>query len=152
MSVYRKYFVVSLLAYVVQREASAADVCSEAGIDFQSIKQGIGPDLTDEQFDDLWSHAALATGDPLFGLHLGESMRLAALGIVGDIIRNSPTIGDAVTQAASFLALVTDLFTMKVTQKGKRILPALRTFSTTGRTISARLSSYAGYGHGICPS
>jgi len=119
MGVYRKHFVVSLLAYVVQRGASAEDMCSRAGIDLQAVKQGSAPDLTDQQFDDLWSHAVLVTGDPLLGLHLGESMRLAALGIVGDIIRNSPTIGDAVTQAASFLTLVTDLFTMKVTQKGK---------------------------------
>jgi len=119
MSVYRKHFVVSLLAYVLQREADAAAVCSKTGIDLQAIKQGTSPDLTDQQFDDLWNHAAEATNDPLFGLHLGESMRLAALGVVGDIIRNSTTIGDAVTQTAAFLTLVTDLFTMTVTQKGK---------------------------------
>ena len=38
----------------------------------------------------------------LFGLHFGESLQLAALGIVGQIIQNSRTVGEALTHAAGF--------------------------------------------------
>lgn len=119
MSVYRRNLIVNLLAYAVQRDADVDELCRLVGINFNNIRQGTDPDLTAQQFDDLWRHAEQITGDPLLGLHLGESMRLAALGVVGEIIQNSRTIGEALTHAAAFLGLITDLFTLTVTCKGK---------------------------------
>jgi len=121
MSVYRKNLVVNLLAYLVQREADLNEICRRTAVDFDTIKQNAGPALSDQQFNDLWNHAADISNDPLLGLHMGESMSLAALGVVGDIVRNSPTIGDAVANAATFLSLVTDLFTINIVHKGKNV-------------------------------
>lgn len=121
MSVYRKNLVVNLLAYLQQREADLNEICRRAAVELDTIKQNKGPALSDQQFNDLWKHAVDVSNDPLLGLHLGESMSLAALGVIGDIVRNSPTIGDAVANAATFLSLVTDLFAMNIVHKGKNV-------------------------------
>jgi hypothetical protein len=35
----------------------------------------------------LWKNLVTVSGDPLFGLPFGESLQLAALGVVGQIIQ-----------------------------------------------------------------
>jgi AraC-like DNA-binding protein len=52
-------------------------------------------------------------------LHLGESLQLSALGIVGEIIKSSKTVGEAVTHAAALVEHVTDWFNMTVTRNSK---------------------------------
>jgi AraC-like DNA-binding protein len=59
------------------------------------------------------------SGDAQFGLHLGESLQLAALGIVGEIIKSSKTVGEAVTNAAALVEHVTSWFNMTVTKNSK---------------------------------
>ncbi|GAB3223309.1 AraC family transcriptional regulator ligand-binding domain-containing protein [Spirosoma arcticum] len=49
-----------------------------------------------------------------FGLHLGESLQVAALDVVGGLVQSSRTIGEALTQAGAFVPLLTDLLTMAV--------------------------------------
>lgn len=75
--------------------------------------------MTPKQTSDLWLHASRLCNDPLFGLHFGESLQLAALGVVGQIIQASNTVGDALTIANSLSYLVTDLFTMTVKHSTK---------------------------------
>lgn len=47
--------------------------------------------------------------DPAFGLHFGEAATPAALGVVGQLIQSSRTVGEALTQGAALLPLLTDL-------------------------------------------
>ncbi len=54
--------------------------------------------------------------DKLFGLHFGESLQLPALGIVGEIIKSSETVGGALTIAASLTHLITSDFELEVVQ------------------------------------
>ncbi len=59
-------------------------------------------------------NACSLSNDPLFGLHFGESLQLAALGIVGEIIKSSTTVGEGVGHAVALTPLMTDLFGMTV--------------------------------------
>ncbi|UFH56714.1 AraC family transcriptional regulator [Spirosoma sp. KNUC1025] len=111
-------FVGNLLAYSAQRGLSPERLCTLSGIDFEAVRQQTLTSISPKQINDLWLNASHLSNDPLFGLHFGESMQLAALGIVGQIIQNSGSVGEALTHAADFIPLLTDLFDMEVSRSG----------------------------------
>lgn len=111
---YQRLLALNLLAYGAQKNLSVERLCQLSIIDLDELKAE-GP-LTTRQLDDLWINATKLSGDALFGLHFGESLQIAALGVVGQLIRNSRTIGNALTYAASFTHLLTDALTMEVKQ------------------------------------
>jgi AraC-like DNA-binding protein len=111
---YQRLLALNLLAYGAQKNLSVEHLCQLSDIDLEELKaDGL---LTARQLDDLWINATHLSGDVLFGLHFGESLQIAALGVVGQLIRNSRTIGEALTHAASFTHLLTDALTMEVNQ------------------------------------
>ncbi|GAB4027010.1 AraC family transcriptional regulator [Spirosoma koreense] len=114
MDDYQLLFVGNLLAYAAQRDLSPEHLCQLSGIELEGVKQRTHDPLTARQFDELWRNASRLSHDPLFGLHLGESLQLAALGIVGQIVQTSQTVGHALTQATQFIHLLTDLFEMEI--------------------------------------
>lgn len=118
MQDYQPLLVLNMLAYATQRGVDPAQLCRLSGLDLTALKQQGAARLTPGQFTDLWLNAIHLSHDPLFGLHFGESLQLAALGIVGELIKNSRTVGEALTHAASFAALITDLTTMEITRTG----------------------------------
>jgi AraC-like DNA-binding protein len=103
-----------LLAYAAQKDVPVTWLCQLAGIEFEALKHGHGPGLTAKQISDLWRNAVHLSGDELLGLHLGEALQVAALGIVGELVRSSRTVGEALTHAAAYTHLLTDLFRMEV--------------------------------------
>lgn len=103
-----KQLVLSIIAYAVQRDVGAELLCKLSGIDIASLKQDNGARVAVPQLQELWLNASRLTNDPLFGLHLGESMRPAALGVVGQIIQSSATVGEALTHAAALTHMITD--------------------------------------------
>lgn len=113
MNQYQRQFILGLLAYAAQRDLDVAKLCSLSGIDLPRLLDG-SLNITPKQHNDLWSNACHLTNDQLFGLHFGESLQLAALGVVGEIIKTSATVGEAVNQAAGLASLLTDLFTMEI--------------------------------------
>ena len=119
MQDYQKRVALNLLAYAVQKNLSAERLCVLSGIEQSALVKETGPVLTPKQVTDLWLNAVHLSHDPLFGLHFGESLQGAALGVVGELIRHSRTIGEALTHAASFTHLITDLFEMDVTRSGQ---------------------------------
>lgn len=72
--------------------------------------------LRQQQVDDLWLNVTHLSKDKLFGLHFGESLQLSALGIVGEIIKSSETVGSALTIAASLTHLITAAFDLAIIQ------------------------------------
>jgi AraC-like DNA-binding protein len=106
--------ILAFLGYSVQRDLSPEYLCRLSGIDFDGLSKNQSVDLSDKQLNDLWLNAADLSGDEYIGLHFGESLQLAALGIVGQIIQVSTSVGEALTQAASMIGLITDLFSMEV--------------------------------------
>jgi AraC-like DNA-binding protein len=114
----QRQFILSLLAYSVQRGIPAKRLCQLCSIDLEALKKG-SIEISKKQFNNLWKNASHLCNDPLFGLHFGESLQLAALGVVGEIIKSSDTVGQAISIAASLTGAVNDLFTMKIERSKK---------------------------------
>ncbi|NOW96267.1 AraC family transcriptional regulator [Mucilaginibacter sp. SG564] len=110
-----KKLTISLLAYAVQRDLSAGTLCRLSNISMPQLQNDKQP-FTPKQVGDLWLNAIHLSKDTLFGLHFGESLQLSALGIVGEIIKSSETVGAALTIAASLTHLITTAFTLEVQQ------------------------------------
>lgn len=115
----QKRMALNLLAYAAHRDVQPQQLCKLAGIQLDELKKPSGETITATQMNNLWTNAGHLTNDPLFGLHFGESLQVAALGIVGEIIKSCAIVGEAVTHAAALTHLVTDIFRMEVTPPGK---------------------------------
>lgn len=120
MQDYQQQFLRALLAYAGQRGADPRRLCALSNIDARILQQGHTVSVTPAQVNSLWKNAAHATGDPLFGLHFGEAMQLAALGVVGQIIQTSNTAGEAIGHAGALTPLLTDMFRMQVNHGAKQ--------------------------------
>jgi len=110
----QKQFILAFMGYAVQRDLPLEKLCRLSGIDLEVLTSAEDFDISPKQFNDLWLNACHLSNDPLFGLHLGESLQLAALGIVGEIIKSSTTVGQGVEHAVALTPLITDLFGMTV--------------------------------------
>lgn len=113
MSHYQTQFIQALLAYAAQRGVAPARLCALSGMHLTDIASGHVP-LTAPQQNSLWKNAAQLTDDPLFGLHFGESMQLAALGLIGQLILTSHTVGDALSLAGPLSRHITNMFEVQV--------------------------------------
>ncbi|MEP6738682.1 MAG: hypothetical protein ABJA70_24375 [Chryseolinea sp.] len=71
MNDYRKQFALTLLAYAVQRDISADQLCRLANIDIEALKTGCEPDISSKQINDLWLNVVHLSHDVCFGLRLG---------------------------------------------------------------------------------
>lgn len=118
MTNYRKNFVLSLVSYAIEKDIPATELCGRSGVDLQALQSGKPVEISSMQLGRLWLNALELGGDPLFGLHLGEAMQLSAIGIVGAIIRNSPTLWEALQQCVTFISHLTDLFDIKMARPG----------------------------------
>lgn len=110
-------FIIGLLAYATQRDIKAEQLCKLAHIDPGWLTAVNKRPLSEKQVYDLWLNVLRISNDSQFGLHLGESLQLSALGIVGEIIKSSKTVGEAITNAAALVEHVTDWFNMTVSRK-----------------------------------
>lgn len=109
----QKKLIVSLLAYAAQRDISPELLCKLSGITQKELQNKEKP-LTQKQVTDAWVNAIHLSRDDHFGLHFGESLQLSALGVVGEIIKNSSTVGEAITIASSLVHLLTDSFKLEI--------------------------------------
>jgi AraC-like DNA-binding protein len=107
--------ILALLAYAAQRDVSPEKLCQLAGIEFDKLKTGKLKILQQAQIDRLWLDVVNLTGDPLFGLHFGESLQLSALGVVGELIKSSNTVGKAITIASTLVHLISPLIGIRIT-------------------------------------
>lgn len=114
MEDFTKKFITALFGYAVQRDLSIEKLCNHSVIDYEAFDKKANYIITSEQMNSLWKNASHLSGDDLFGLHFGESMQLAALGIVGQIIQTSNTVGEALTHAGGMIHLITDMFQLNV--------------------------------------
>jgi len=111
--------ILGLLAYAVQRDISPERLCKLAHIDPFWLDQSGRQPLSEKQVNDLWLNLLYLSNDQQFGLHFGESLQLSALGMVGEIIKSSSTVGEAVTIAAGLVELVTNWFSMTVSRNSQ---------------------------------
>lgn len=118
MTVQAKEFFLSLLGYAAQRGTDVEALCALAGVNLSALLKNDFSDVAPGNVERCWTIATDLCDDPLFGLHFGESLQIAALGVVGEIIKSSKTVGEALQTAISLVPLVTDKFTMAVSNKG----------------------------------
>ncbi len=59
-----------------------------------------------ELFDRFWLRAAEITGDPCFGLHVGEHIRPLAVNILGYLLLSSPTVRDGLERVIRYQRLI----------------------------------------------
>lgn len=114
----RRRFVLNLIAYAALRDIPVTQLCRLSGIDLAVLRADDSYAVSNLQLDELWQHASQLADDPLFGLHFGESLQLSALGVVGEIIKTSDTVGMAVERAAALSHLLTDLFRVVIEYSG----------------------------------
>ncbi|RYF90954.1 MAG: AraC family transcriptional regulator [Chitinophagaceae bacterium] len=114
MEDYQKKFILALLAHLAQRGVSPERVCELSGIDYKLLTRGNGGMITAARVNSLWKNGAHLAQDNLLGLHFGESMQLAALGIVGQIVQTSSTVGEALSNAGALTHLITDMFQVRI--------------------------------------
>lgn len=118
MENFQRRFILALLGYAAHRGLEAQKLCELSGIDLKELQFNIAIRYNGATVNSLWKNAAHLTNDPLFGLHFGESMQLAALGIIGQIVQTSNTVEDALMNAGAMTPLITDIFDMKL-DRGK---------------------------------
>jgi AraC-like DNA-binding protein len=129
MADYKKNLVTSLISYAAHKDIPAEQLCRQAGVDLDALRAEEPVGITTQQLNDLFERGIGLSGDPLFGLHFGERLQLAALGIVGAVIRNSRTIEEALENCAAYTPLLTDLFDLTVTARQDRFVVRLLPFA-----------------------
>ncbi|MEP6628384.1 MAG: AraC family transcriptional regulator ligand-binding domain-containing protein [Ginsengibacter sp.] len=117
-----KQLAVAFLAYAAQREISADRLAALSNIDIKCLNENVIQSVTQQQINDLFLNAVQLSGDFYFGLHFGESLQLTALGIVGEIIKNSTTVGEALKVASSLAPLMTNWFILESNFKNDSVL------------------------------
>ena len=85
---------------------------------------------------ELYELAAELTGDRCFGMHVGERVDLRAYGMFGYLVLNSPTLGDVLRDAATYLPIYTDGAAFTLVEDARGL--ALR-----WQYADARLEAYA---------
>lgn len=120
MENFQRQFTMALLAYAVQRDIHPSRLCNMSGVDYKQLCKNANYNISAIQQNELWRNVSQLSGDHLFGLHFGESLQLAALGVVGQMIQTSSTIGEALTNACALVKLTSDIFDMQLEHhKGK---------------------------------
>lgn len=142
MTPQQKQFILALFAYAAQRDIEISALSKASGIDPQRLLKDTTYSVTQDQFNELWVVASGLCDDGLFGLHFGESLQLAALGLVGEVIKTSETVGQAISISASLTPLVTDAITMDVHYEGKSICIK---FINTGKVNEATTKQIADF-------
>jgi AraC-like DNA-binding protein len=64
-----------------------------------------------------WEYALKATGDPLLGLHIGESSTPSIMGLVGYLMQNSATLLDAFKRLCKHSRVATNMFDYRIIEK-----------------------------------
>ncbi|WP_017299720.1 AraC family transcriptional regulator [Nodosilinea nodulosa] len=90
--------------YVTAQGGDMDGLCRAAGIDRAWLAD---PDrqIAGDCLKALWREAVAQTHDPDLGLHLGEAFDLAAIGIVGYVLLNCQTYGQALEKLARYTHL-----------------------------------------------
>jgi AraC-like DNA-binding protein len=91
----------SLEKVLAAAEAAGVDrerLAAEAGIDLSRAAAGIGF----EALAGVYEAAARLTGDSAFGLHVGERTAPRSYGLLGHLVANSGTLGEAMSNLTSY--------------------------------------------------
>jgi AraC-like DNA-binding protein len=114
MDNFQQKLVLALLAYLSERGVSPQRICTLSGMDYTALTQQSVLPIEANDLNNLWKNAVQLTNDENIGLHFGEAMQLAALGIVGQVVLTSSTVGEALTNAGALVHIIADMFQIKI--------------------------------------
>jgi AraC-like DNA-binding protein len=107
-----KKMTLALLGYAAQRDIPVEQLCLLSGVSISELHND--QPLSSRQISNIWMNVIHQSNDELFGLHFGESLQLAALGVVGDVIKSSATVGNALQLCISLTHRITSRFKVEV--------------------------------------
>ncbi len=109
-------FVLSLIHFAGRQGADIRPLIQASGQTEEELCRESSV-LEAENYNAVAVGAAEATGDPFFGLHLGESMNMTAAGLVAQITQTSETILQALQYACDFAQLACSSLPMTLTEE-----------------------------------
>jgi len=111
----QQQFILSFLGYMAHRGIDVDRLCQLSGISYHDICHKDQINIAAIQLEQLWKNACVMTNDKLLGAHFGESMQLAALGVVGQLIQTSNSVQEALSHAIKFVPLITNCMYITLT-------------------------------------
>jgi AraC-like DNA-binding protein len=101
--------------------AKVEDLCRKLGMDVADLNTS-GEHPTFETACLSWEYAVKATGDPLLGLHIGESATPSIMGVVGYLMQNSATLLEAFKRLCKHSRVATNMFDYRIVEKKDRVI------------------------------
>ena len=129
----------NLLRFARNRGIAQSDMLEALGLDVDALtakpsKSGVQPLAPIAQ---AYEYIAQKLNDPALGLHLGELYNMAALGIVGQLIQVSRTVGEGVEKACASFNLVSNALRLKLEHHPDRFRMVLEMDDRVLETASA---------------
>jgi AraC-like DNA-binding protein len=108
-----------LFQYAASMGMDVADIQAAAGLALDELVHA-DTRVPIEQLSIVWTELVRHSGDPNFGLHLGEmSNRLAVGGILFSVMMNCATVGHALEKYAAYHSLATDFVQLRLIRAGE---------------------------------
>lgn len=94
-----------------------AELCRRAGLTLEDLHE---PErrIPGHIMRTLWSSAVAMTGDEHFGLHTAERFRMAAISLVGYVLMNCRTLGEALDRLARYTNLFSEGLRYRISRDG----------------------------------
>lgn len=110
-----------ILYGAASRGASLKVLCETLGIAANELNDS-ARSVSFEKAYTAWELALKQTGDPLLGLHLGETATPSILGLTGHLMQSSPDLRTAYQQVCEHAMLATDMFSYSMGVKGDQTI------------------------------
>jgi AraC-like DNA-binding protein len=128
------YFIRNVLFYTAARGFDLEQMCRAARLDRAVLHQ------PDEMVDGavverVWAVAIELTGDEDLGLHLGEAVHPASLGLLGFAMLSCETLGAAIEKLARYWNLMSDATVVEWRREQTRAVLALRLVDLPGNFL-----------------
>ncbi len=108
-----------LLHYASSRDLDLSKIKAIAG---RALEWHRDSRIPIEQLDAIWKEIVRQSGDPCFGLHLGETAdRQTSGGILFSVMMNCATVGNALEKQMRYHALSTDLIQLHLQEQGEYV-------------------------------
>ena len=120
-----------LMGYATTQGLSSENLLAEAGLDGELLKDR-EVRIPFEQYHSLWLSAVKISGDLEFGLHFGEAAKHFPQGhILGAMMMNSPTVGEALERFFRFHDLMSDAVSPSLERTGTKARITLEQIAPT---------------------
>ncbi len=127
-------FVRDLFYYAASRGADLDSLCRHCGLTREQLQ---APDdlLPGAVAERAWQLAEAATGDADLGLHLGESVHVSMLGLLGFAMMSSSTLGAALERMARYWNLKSDATVIDCRRQGAKAILEMRIVDLPGNFL-----------------